>query len=466
MRWLVLSAIFLLGLVAALKLLDRPRASPTAIFLIVVDTLRPDRVSSYSYEFAHTPNIDRLAAIGTQFDTARAVASWTTPSMGAMLTSLYPSQLGLIETALGASEHIGGQELRAQLAWTLPPGARTMAERLHGAGLRTAAFVDQPALNDLGGFLQGFDHWFTPDASGEIVRLRRSDPPAEQHWDGSGEQSLRIDRDLAGHFDTWLAEGAGQPTFAWLHLLTPHLPYVSRLTSERPSAGSPAERYAAEVRAVDSVVGEILDSIDRHVGLERAHVFFTSDHGEALGEHGMYHHGNTLHSEVTRVPLIIASPSMRRGARVAAAARTIDILPTMLEIAGLEQLESDALEGQSLLPPFGEGDEDGDGASAGRDTYAEGMLYGPSEHSLVSGGFKLLYDSGRNRYSLYDTRRDLGEEEDLAHTQPERVKRMREALEAHTERLEASAIQRESSGDRNSIPESVEAALRALGYAE
>jgi arylsulfatase A-like enzyme len=216
---------------------------------------------------------------------------------------------------------------------------------------------------------------------------------------------------------------------------------------------------------VDAVVGEILDSIDRYVGLERAHIFFTSDHGEALGEHGMYDHGHTLHSQVTRVPLIIASPSMRRGARVDASVRTIDILPTMLEIAAPEQLESNALEGQSLLS-FAHGD------GASRDTYAEGMLYGPSEHSLVSDGFKLLCDSGPNRCSLYDTRRDPGEETDLAGAQPERVKRMREALEAHAERLEASAHairgegSGEGSGEGTPIPESVEAALRALGYAE
>ena len=65
--------------------------------LVVVDTLRPDRLSCYGYPAHETPGIDALAARGVRFTNAHAVASWTVPSMGAMLTSHYPRQLGLIE---------------------------------------------------------------------------------------------------------------------------------------------------------------------------------------------------------------------------------------------------------------------------------------------------------------------------------------------------------------------------------
>ena len=163
------------------------------------------------------------------------------------------------------------------------------------------------------------------------------------------------------------------------------------------------------------------------------------------------------------VPLIIASPSLERGAVVDSTVRTIDILPTMLEIAAPEHLESSALQGKSLLS-FAYGDR------ASRDTYAEGMLYGPSERSLISDGFKLLYDAGRDRYALYDTRQDPDEAEDLASTQPERLRQMREALEAQIELLKASSLTltagRAEERAAAPLPESVEAALQALGYTE
>ena len=416
--------------------------SPPAIFLITVDTLRPDKLSSYGFDGGQTPHVDRLAAIGARFAEARAVASWTAPSMGAMLTSLYPTQLGLVESDRREARRPRPREKRDQRSWVLPESADTIAERLRRAGYATAAFVNQPALNE-GGFAQGFAVWRTAEAS-------------QQNWGTDGHLVSETDRRLAGEFDLWLREERAGPIFAWIHLLTPHAPYISHLPSEPAPAGSDAARYEAEVRVADEIVGQLLDSIDREIGLMKAHIVFGSDHGEAFREHGPndYWHGHSLHAQVTRVPLIVASERVARGSVVEEDVRTLDILPTILDLAGLPAAAGPPTEGQSLLAPA---------SRAARVTYAEGMLYGPTERSLVREGFKLVEDDGHGGARLYDLRVDPAELHDLSAQRPQQTAEMRQMLIEHRERLESSAI--EADRDVPPTPEMNEA-LRALGYVE
>ena len=130
-----------------------PSPPPKGVFLIVVDTLRPDRLSCYGYEKHSTPHIDQLATTGVRFTRAQSVASWTLPSMGAMLTSRYPTQLGLVEHPADGRLKFAWRTKRRQLNYRLGPEPATLAERMRAIGYQTAAFVDQPALS-LGGLFR------------------------------------------------------------------------------------------------------------------------------------------------------------------------------------------------------------------------------------------------------------------------------------------------------------------------
>jgi arylsulfatase A-like enzyme len=153
--------ILMLGSILVLNGCTRSSAPqpPRAVFLIVVDTLRPDRLSCYGSKRYATPNIDRLAEAGVRFTRAQSVASWTVPSMGAMLTSRYPTQLGLVERPGPEGKRFEWREKRRQIKYTLPLNVRTLAEIMDEAGYYPAAFVNQPFINFKDGFLQGFAQW-------------------------------------------------------------------------------------------------------------------------------------------------------------------------------------------------------------------------------------------------------------------------------------------------------------------
>lgn len=121
----------------------------------------------------------------------------------------------------------------------------------------------------------------------------------------------------------------------------------------RPALDYIRELYRAEVRYTDAAVGALLGELDRLGLRERTLVVLTSDHGEALGERGLLQHGTGLHREVLQVPLILRFPDGRHaGTRLPHLARTIDIMPTVLEAVGAGAPAG--LQGRSLLPLLAE----------------------------------------------------------------------------------------------------------------
>ena len=452
---------------------------PEAVFLIVVDTLRPDRLSCYGFEGHATPNIDRLASMGILFSQTHSVASWTVPSMGSILTSLYPTQIGLTEQP-SDGKSFDWRARRPQLNGTLSQDERTLAEVLQGAGFRTAGFVNQPGLTTRDGFVQGFRDWYYPVSADEIVLYEPAKPLQYRSWAPFVLESYRIDMGLIDEFDTWLASNSQEKPFAWIHLLTPHLPYNP--AQEFRSARTPPDKtsttrqtpdqiardpvhldrisklYDAEVVAADHMVGKILDAIDEHVGFERSLIIFTSDHGEEFGEHGMVEHGHTLHREVVHVPLIVASPSLRGGRTVDAVVRTIDIFPTILETLGEDELAPAGLEGSSLVPCVSDNGSD-------RPVFSEAMLYGSTERSLLAGGYKLIYDEQDDSYRLFDVSEDPGESVDISEREPERLTQLRTAMTEVYEQLLTDRLARTGEAPRRAEEdEATLKALRALGY--
>ena len=333
-----------------------PPTPPKGVFLIVVDTLRPDRLSCYGYEKHSTPHIDQLATSGVRFTRAHSVASWTLPSMGAMLTSRYPTQLGLVEHPGDSGLTFAWRTKRRQLNYRLGPEPATLAERMRAIGYQTAAFVDQPALSLGGCFVRGFDDWYYPVKQGVVAHRDGASRSMRQKWDFIAFAD-RNDWALVRSFEQWLSGAADNGSvFAWIHLLTPHRPH-------RPSEGympprpegdmskpTSSELYDAEIRMVDDMIGTIIETIEKHVGSDDSLIVFTLDHGEAFGEHGMNEHGHSLHREVVHVPLLMRSRSLASGATIDTYVRTIDIMPTILALAGAGLPTPSDMMGTSLWP--------------------------------------------------------------------------------------------------------------------
>lgn len=407
--------------------------TPEAVFLIVVDTLRADRLSCYGYDKVRTPNIDELAARGVKFERAQTVASWTRPSMGAMLTSLYPRQLGFLEQPVPPGTVLEWRKRRIQLVTRLQSHARTAAEMFATAGFDTGAFVNQPALNATTSFGRGFSDYYYPKTGGGIVRQGDENKTFQlQEW-GTLKEAYAIDAALIEQLKVWLKDRPDKKVFVWLHLLTPHRPYLPVPPFNPPApegleVASDSVRYDAEIRGVDALVGEAIHAIEQYAGLERSLIVFTSDHGEEFDDHGHREHGHTLHREVTRIPLIMTAPSLLPIRTVESDVRIIDILPTMLAMSGVTKPTDYVMEGVSLV----------DMIASHRDplpVFCEGMLYGSTERTLTSGGFKLMYDEQGEIYTLFDIMADPTEMKDVAPAKKSIVSSMAKDLRGWQTRL-------------------------------
>lgn len=341
-------------------ILDRPRSpsDPPNVILLVVDTLRADRLGSYGSRTVSTPHIDSLARDGILFDPVVSQASWTLPSHASVFTGLMPSRHGA-----------GGHSVLS----SLPLRFDTLAEHFQAAGWSTHAILYKPALADVG-VDQGFDTFFNV-------------PKVAVQADDNLRKALE-----------WLDENHDRRFFLLLHFDDPHQPYaqpeeflnrqleqrMARFDARLPlivnsrfarnfAPGTPKLRghkkgktlkdsfkalsrdlYDSEVEYVDDRIGQFLEALRQRGLYDETIIVFFSDHGEAYWEHGEVfgHEPRNFYEEVVRVPLIIKPADrhpFRRGQRVRSQVRLFDLMPTVLEMAGLET-SGLPIQARSLIP--------------------------------------------------------------------------------------------------------------------
>ena len=407
---------------------------PDAVFLIIVDALRADRLSCYGYKSHTTRHIDSLASGGVMFTRAQSAGSWTLPGVGSIMTSSYPTQLGFIERPIETEKGFNRRERRKQSNHILPSFKPTIAKILGDAGFSTAAFINQPLFNPKSGFQNGLVDYYYPVDTGIIERFEGTSSFHRQKW-SSQKDAFFNDQALIQEFEKWLKRHSKEKIFVWLHLFTPHRTYLPlqgfkpEITPETTAREKKSALYDGEIRMVDKLIGKALTTIKQYVGLKRSLIVFASDHGEEFWEHGSYEHGHSLHREVVHVPLIIVSPLFPGGSTVNRYVRTIDILPTILDHTGIQSPGPDKFAGASLNPVvFKEGSD--------LPVYSEGKLYGNTERCLIEDGYKLIYDEQLEQWRLYDIRTDEGETIDLSDKLPKRTEMMRRKIARLHIRLE------------------------------
>jgi arylsulfatase A-like enzyme/cytochrome c-type biogenesis protein CcmH/NrfG len=404
------------------------RAAPTAppagrpnVLLVTIDTLRADRVGCYGHASASTPALDALAARGVRFETAIAHVPLTGPSHASILTGLGPLGHGFRENA----------------GFVLPAQVRSGTEDFRQAGYRTAAFVSAFPLDRRFGFDRGFDAYDDHLPKGNDPRRT---PYVERFADATTDAVLRWLEAPAG-------ETAGRPFFLWVHYYDPHAPY------EPPRAFAARFRtapYDGEVAFADEQLGRLFRALEERGLLAPTLVVAMSDHGEGLGEHGEGTHGLFVYDTTLRIPFIVAGPGVAAGRIAPTVARGIDVLPTLLDYAGLSPRPE--IEGRSLRPAI-EGRAMDDAPA-----YAE-TLYPQREFGWAP---LFAWRTARHKMieapssELYDLERDPRERDNLAARNSARLGEMRQTLEVALSRTAPSA---EAEVD----PETAER-LRALGY--
>ncbi len=141
-----------------------------------------------------------------------------------------------------------------------------------------------------------------------------------------------------------MREQRSQPFLLWLHFFDPHHPYGA---PQEFLTRFPGQPYLAEAAYMDSQIGRVIDEIGKLGLREITLVVLTSDHGEAMGEHGERSHMHFVYQSTMRAPLIFwGLPELKAGLRVGSPVRTADIAPTLVDFANLPALEG--IQGVSL----------------------------------------------------------------------------------------------------------------------
>ncbi len=283
------------------------------VVFITIDTLRADALGFAGNREVETPALDRLAAGGWVFDRAYGHSVMTLPSHANLLTGQLPYQHGVRDNA----------------GFALPKDVPTAAEAFAAAGFRTAAFVAAFPLDARFGLDRGFEVYDDSYREGST----RGFAIAER----SGDEVVQA-------ASSWWQEHEGARRFLWVHLYEPHAPYEPPPELAARYATNP---YLGEVAATDLYVGQLLDVIVPEPPAVDVLIVVTSDHGEALGDHGEKTHGLFAYGATLEIPLVLWAEPLR-PARIQAPVGHIDILPTLLEAAGLESETMPDLAGRSL----------------------------------------------------------------------------------------------------------------------
>lgn len=430
---------------AAPQALDRPD-----VLLVVLDALARGQTSAFGVERPTTPVLEQLARRALVAESARAPASYTVASVGSLLTGLQPMAHGVVmgETQAGPQR--------------LPEGTPRLASAFAEAGWRTAAWLTNPNTSSRHGFGEGFetyDELFADDAL----------------WD-EGVDGL----ELAPRLASFLAEPGDAPRFSYVHVFEPHAPWRSndelteRFVSpyEGPASGdreyldavrtgfvdpasvSEADRlhlvdlYAARMAWADHVLGTLLHALEASGRADQTVVLVTSDHGEALGQHGRYEHGDDVHAEQVDVPFLLVVPGRGAG-RLPGPVTLEDVAPTLMGLAGLPVPEG--LDGVDLLA----GPVDAERVLLSRGYGARPVL------GITLDGMRLLFDTNTRRRTLYDLRTDPGETSDVSTQNPVTA----DLLHAELCRRVAEAVARaQALVDPSLVDPDRLAVLKELGY--
>jgi iduronate 2-sulfatase len=464
-------------------------ATRTNVLLICVDDLKP-LLGCYGDKLVKSPNIDRLAKRGLLFERAYCNQAVCAPSRNALMTGVRPTTLGIYDLgtnfrfgasnavtlsqyfmrhgyraeALGKIFHVGHGNHEDPASWSVPHFsansiAYALPENRKGATREEALFANQT----------------------EVAKLPRGAPyeaadvPDDDYPDGriAGEAIRRLRA----------AKDNPEPFFLAVGFLKPHLPFCApkkywdlyrRESFQLPALRTPPEgapfyapttwgelrqyrgvpgegpvsddearalihAYHAAVSYMDAQLGRVLDEVDRLGLASETLIVLWGDHGWHLGDHGMWcKHSN--YEEATRIPLLIAAPGVTTpGTRTRALVETIDLYPTLCELAGLPApVNPQPLEGKSMVPVLKKP------SRQIKDAIFHVYPRGRQGQAILGRGvrterYRLVEwkaagaDPETADFELYDYETDPGETKNLATDEPKVLKKLQALIAAEPE---------------------------------
>ena len=465
---------------------DRPRG----VILVIADTLRRDHLDAWGYERETAPTLTRLGKEGVRFADTITQAVWTKVSVPSILSGLYPDTHGIVA-----------------IPDRLPAAATTLAESFRAAGYATMATSSWAFTGQLTNLHQGVDELWEggsvelPDDASRTKTARfffdRALEFVERHRERPFLVVLHLGdphspyEPLGRYADLWAEPGSKQRHDSLRDEITPkiessffritQLPQQSDLEREGHDLewwrDHEIDWYDGSIRGLDSEIKRFVDRLEHLDLTDDVVLTFTSDHGEEFFEHGNNWHGTNLYGHQTDVPLVMWGPGfLPAGVVVEPTVQTIDILPTLLELAGIDVPEQ--VQGRSLLPAF-------DAAAAGEAPSGQGLRPAPAfvrhitedddpafpdsmkghSRAIVTPEWRLVHHlrSGvaRPEYELFARGDDPLSLSDVAEGHPDVVAELSARLENWASAVADQKLDAESTDEMSS--EELER-LRALGY--
>lgn len=417
------------------SMLRDPSAPLPNVIFILVDTLRADRLGCYGNTRHLTPTMDKIAAEGVRFDRMIAAAPWTLPSVSSIITGYGPAVHKA--NSFTAIDHMDRGQI--PVVAMLDESFVTLAEVMKQAGYETAGFSANKFIKAKYGMGQGYDTYDTSFAENTV------------HGSLINRAAVK-----------WL-KGRGssnKPFFLYLHYMDVHGPYnadprfaeplmqevennpnkhrmpdqvfarINAYIRQPPrKTNDPSRwdrlsryyeywraRYDAGVAEMDFYLSQLVHELKTLGVWDNAYVVLTADHGEGLGEHGVWDHGYTQFQTDLHVPLILRYPGVLPAGRVVSrTASMMDVAPTIYEQLRIPFDEN--IQGQSLVDHIA-GSEDAHAIA-----FADGIKVGPRWMAVVRGHWKLMAravpNSNQVAQALYDIDADPDEQHDLKAEHPE-----------------------------------------------
>jgi arylsulfatase A-like enzyme len=432
-----------------------PAGTGPNVLLLLVDTLRADRLGIYGADRNASPALDRFAARGLVFDVAVSQASWTMPAVASVLTGLHPRSHGAVGPFVEAADDAAGGTL-------LPSGVVTLAELAQQVGVTTVGVSTNSIIGHDTNFSQGFETFIELPFD---TKVRNYAPAAAAN-------KMFLD---------WLDRARGVRFFAYVHYMEPHGPYAppaalrpppppgmrpelasgwiqeyAQAVNEGRAAPPSATEldylrrlYAGDVRSWDDAFADFLATLEARGVLDDTIVVVMADHGEEFLEHGNMAHGGHLYEETVRIPLVIVGPGVAPGRR-SDMAQGVDLLPTLAPILGAPVPAG--LPGRDLLATQSAGDVVSEIVGG----FGDGGR-GSGTVALRTARWKLIRPEAGDP-ELYDLANDPEEHTNLAATSPETA-----ALVA---RLDGWAAAAPPPPHTTAADPTLRAKLRQLGYVE
>ncbi len=444
------------------------KSEKTNVVFFLVDDLGWTDVGCFGSSFYETPNIDRLCKSGVKFTNAYAACQVCSPSRISIMTGKYPARLDTTDY-FGAPQPERAKNskwykhplLPAKYLEELPLEETTLAEAFKSNGYKTF-FAGKWHLGHSPKFWtenQGFDINQGGWSRGGPYGGKKYFSPYGNPRLSNGPDGEHLPDRLATETAKFIGENKDQPFFAYLSFYSVHTPLIGRadlikkykqkkklqnLQAKWGKEGGRSVRevqehavYAAMVEAMDQAVGKVLKALEVNGLVENTVVVFTSDNGGLSTSEGhptsnlpirggkgwMYEGG-------VRVPLIVRHPNNQKMAGKTCEDVVIgtDYYPTLLELAGLNAMPNQCLDGKSIVPSLS-----GKKVKE-RDVYWHYPHYGNQGGSpataIRSGKWKLIKFHGTDKLELYNLEADLEEQRELAKKNPEITRALEVKIEA------------------------------------